>query len=75
MAKEDEAFLSLSNLDFDYSAPFFFDKNRHICYLEMILELLPSPYQSQDINRVTLAYFAVCGLDILCSLHRVSTVS
>ncbi|KAJ8540369.1 hypothetical protein K7X08_030288 [Anisodus acutangulus] len=71
MAEEDDAFISLSDLDSEDSIPMFFDKNRHICYLEMMLELLPSPYQSQEINRLTLAYFAVCGLDILRSLDGV----
>ncbi|KAM3345307.1 geranylgeranyl transferase type-1 subunit beta [Capsicum galapagoense] len=68
MAEDDDAF---SDLDFGDSIPLFFDKNRHICYLEMMLELLPSPYQSQEINRLTLAYFAICSLDILRSLDRV----
>ncbi|KAK4353710.1 hypothetical protein RND71_025904 [Anisodus tanguticus] len=71
MAEEDDAFISLSDLDSEDSIPMFFDKNRHICYLEMMLELLPSPYQSQEINRLTLASFSVCGLDILRSLDRV----
>lgn len=74
MAEEDSDFLSLSDLESELdsiSIPMFFDKNRHICYLEMMLELLPSPYQSQEINRLTLAYFVVCGLDILRSLDRV----
>lgn len=75
MAEEDDAFLSLSDLESELDSipiPMLFDRNRHICYLEMMLELLPSPYQSQEINRLTLAYFAICGLDILRSLDRVS---
>ncbi|XP_049404470.1 geranylgeranyl transferase type-1 subunit beta [Solanum stenotomum] len=74
MAEEDNEFLSLSDLESELDSipiPMFFDRNRHICYLEMMLELLPSPYQSQEINRLTLAYFVVCGLDILRSLDRV----
>ncbi|KAK6790286.1 hypothetical protein RDI58_014086 [Solanum bulbocastanum] len=74
MAEADNEFLSLSDLESELDSipiPMFFDRNRHICYLEMMLELLPSPYQSQEINRLTLAYFVVCGLDILRSLDRV----
>ncbi|CAN4096006.1 unnamed protein product [Withania somnifera] len=71
MTEDNDEFLSLTDPYSDDSTPMFFDKNRHICYLEMMLELLPSPYQSQDINRLTLAYFAICGLDILRSLDRV----
>ncbi|CAA6669371.1 unnamed protein product [Spirodela intermedia] len=39
--------------------------------MEMMLELLPSEYESQEINRLTLAYFVVCGLDILGALDRI----
>ncbi|MCD7469654.1 hypothetical protein HAX54_008803 [Datura stramonium] len=67
MAEEDDAFLSYPDLDSEYSIPMLFDRTRHVCYLEMMLDLLPSPYQSQEINRLTLAYFAVRGLDILHS--------
>ncbi|KAG9444933.1 hypothetical protein H6P81_016273 [Aristolochia fimbriata] len=48
-----------------------FDKDRHVFYLEMMLDALPWQYQDQEINRVTLAYFAVSGLDILGALDRV----
>ncbi|XP_073123850.1 geranylgeranyl transferase type-1 subunit beta [Henckelia pumila] len=49
----------------------FFDRDRHICFLEMMYQLLPAPYQDQDINRLTLAYFVVSGLHILRAIDRV----
>uniref|UniRef100_A0A5B6ZQT8 Geranylgeranyl transferase type-1 subunit beta n=1 Tax=Davidia involucrata TaxID=16924 RepID=A0A5B6ZQT8_DAVIN len=49
----------------------FFDKDRHIRFLEMMYQLLPSDYQGQEINRLTLAYFAISGLDVLGALDRV----
>ncbi|KAL6581151.1 hypothetical protein OROMI_007074 [Orobanche minor] len=48
-----------------------FERERHIFYLEMMYQLLPSPYQDQEINRLTLAYFVVSGLDILSALDRI----
>ncbi|XP_058089468.1 geranylgeranyl transferase type-1 subunit beta-like isoform X1 [Magnolia sinica] len=48
-----------------------FDKDRHITFLEMMVHTLPADYQEQDINRLTLAYFAISGLDILNALDRI----
>ena len=48
-----------------------FDRDRHVTFLEMMYQLLPSPYQMQEINRLTLAYFVISGLDILGALDRV----
>lgn len=48
-----------------------FDRDRHIQFLEMMFELLPSRYQSQEINRMTLAHFTVLGLNVLGALDRV----
>ncbi|XP_051116566.1 geranylgeranyl transferase type-1 subunit beta [Andrographis paniculata] len=48
-----------------------FDRDRHVLFMEMMYQLLPSPYEDQEINRLTLAYFTVSGLDILRALHRV----
>ncbi|XP_054823051.1 geranylgeranyl transferase type-1 subunit beta isoform X2 [Prosopis cineraria] len=48
-----------------------FDKDRHITFLQMMYQLLPPPYQLQEINRLTLAYFVISGLDILGALDRV----
>ncbi|XP_068642113.1 geranylgeranyl transferase type-1 subunit beta-like [Aristolochia californica] len=53
------------------SSSYFFDKDRHIFYLDMMLDALPWQYQDQEINRITLAYFAISGLDILGALDRV----
>ncbi|XP_043717908.1 geranylgeranyl transferase type-1 subunit beta-like [Telopea speciosissima] len=48
-----------------------FDKDIHIRFFQMMCETLPSDYQGQEINRLTLAYFAISGLDILGALDRV----
>lgn len=49
-----------------------FDRNRHIMYLQMNYEILPSGYEGQEINRLTLAYFIISGLHILHALDHVS---
>ncbi|KAJ4824662.1 hypothetical protein Tsubulata_045329 [Turnera subulata] len=48
-----------------------FDRDRHVTYLQMMYHMLPHHYQSQEINRLTLAHFAISGLHILRSLHLV----
>ncbi|PIN20832.1 Protein geranylgeranyltransferase Type I, beta subunit [Handroanthus impetiginosus] len=48
-----------------------FDRERHIYYLELMYRLVPSLYQGQEINRLTLAYFVISGLDILHALDRI----
>ncbi|KAL0862394.1 hypothetical protein Bca101_041512 [Brassica carinata] len=48
-----------------------FDKDRHLVYLEMMYELLPYHYQSQEINRLTLAHFIISGLHFLGATDRV----
>ncbi|KAL7614984.1 geranylgeranyl transferase type-1 subunit beta [Lactuca sativa] len=48
-----------------------FDRNRHIMYLQMNYEILPSGYEGQEINRLTLAYFIISGLHILHALDHV----
>lgn len=48
-----------------------FDRDRHVRFLEMMLDALPSEYQEQEINRLTLAYFAISGLQILDALDQV----
>lgn len=53
-----------------YSSPEF-DKDRHVTFLQMMYQLLPWQYQSQEINRLTLAYFVISGLDLLSSIDRV----
>lgn len=49
-------------------------KDLHATFLEMMYYLLPSPYESQETNHLTLAYFVISGLDILNSLHSVHTI-
>ncbi|XP_010505638.1 PREDICTED: geranylgeranyl transferase type-1 subunit beta [Camelina sativa] len=48
-----------------------FEKDRHLVYLEMMYELLPYHYQSQEINRLTLAHFIISGLHFLGARDRV----
>lgn len=48
-----------------------FDKDRHVRFLEMMYQLLPSDYQGQEINRLTLAYFVISGLHMLGAADRV----
>ncbi|XAR66295.1 Protein geranylgeranyltransferase type I [Bertholletia excelsa] len=57
--------------DSDSNSPAFFDRDLHVRFLEMMYDLVPSAYQSQDINRLTLAYFVISGLDMLGALDRV----
>ncbi|QCE12880.1 geranylgeranyl transferase type-1 subunit beta isoform X1 [Vigna unguiculata] len=47
-------------------------KDLHATFLELMYYLLPSPYESQETNHLTLAYFVISGLDILNSLHSVA---
>lgn len=49
-----------------------FQRDKHVAFLEMMYQLLPHHYQTQEINRLTLAYFVVSGLDLLAALDRVS---
>ncbi|KAJ0103595.1 hypothetical protein Patl1_06334 [Pistacia atlantica] len=48
-----------------------FDRERHVAYLEMMYQMLPHYYQKQEINRITLAHFAISGLQLLGALDRV----
>ncbi|CAN1746989.1 Geranylgeranyl transferase type-1 subunit beta [Linum perenne] len=48
-----------------------FDRERHLTYLRMMYQMIPYHYQSQEINRITLAYFAISGLDIIGALDTV----
>lgn len=49
-----------------------FDIDRHIRFLEMNYQLIPSFYEGQEINHLTLAYFVISGLHMLHAIHRVS---
>ncbi|KAK7340876.1 hypothetical protein VNO77_21593 [Canavalia gladiata] len=47
------------------------EKEVHVQFVEMMYYLLPSPYESQEINHLTLAYFVISALDFLNSLHSI----
>ncbi|KAA3481807.1 geranylgeranyl transferase type-1 subunit beta [Gossypium australe] len=49
----------------------YFDRDRHVAFLEMMYNLMPHHYQSQEINRLTLAFFTISGLHLLRALDRV----
>ncbi|KAH1045640.1 hypothetical protein J1N35_036424 [Gossypium stocksii] len=49
----------------------YFDRDRHVAFLEMMYNLMPHYYQSQEINRLTLAFFTISGLHLLRALDRV----
>ncbi|KAF5742667.1 Geranylgeranyl transferase type-1 subunit beta [Tripterygium wilfordii] len=51
-----------------------FDRDRHVTFLEMMYQLLPRPYQTQEINRLTLAYFVISGLHLLDALDRIDKI-
>ncbi|KAF4351242.1 hypothetical protein G4B88_019344 [Cannabis sativa] len=48
-----------------------FEKDRHVKFLQMMYQVLPYNYQTHEINRLTLAYFVISGLDLLASLHSI----
>ncbi|OAY77634.1 Geranylgeranyl transferase type-1 subunit beta [Ananas comosus] len=48
-----------------------FSRERHVALMEMMAEELPGEYATQEVNRLTLAYFALSSLSILRALHRV----
>ncbi|KAF3433729.1 hypothetical protein FNV43_RR24832 [Rhamnella rubrinervis] len=58
-------------LDSPSSSSMSFERDRHVRFLEMMCQLLPSEYQTQEINRLTLAYFVISSLDLLGALDRV----
>ncbi|RWW73038.1 hypothetical protein BHE74_00019109 [Ensete ventricosum] len=57
----------------DPSASPRLERERHLLFLEMMAVGLPKEYETQEINRLTLAYFAISGLSILDALDRVGT--
>lgn len=63
-----------SAMDSRRTSSSFFDREKHVVFLQMMNQLLPSDYQGQEINRLTLAYFAISGLHILGALDQVSTL-
>ncbi|XP_043566978.1 geranylgeranyl transferase type-1 subunit beta [Chiloscyllium plagiosum] len=52
-----------------------FLKDRHICFFERCLKILPERYCSLETSRLTIAFFALSGLDILSALHLVDKTS
>ena len=60
-----------ASLSDPFSIDCLFDKERHMIFLEMMYQLLPSDYQPQEINHLTLAYFTLSSLDILGALDQV----
>ncbi|XP_026749937.1 geranylgeranyl transferase type-1 subunit beta [Galleria mellonella] len=45
---------------------------QHAKYFMRFLNILPSTLSSHDTTRVTIAYFSVCGLDVLGSISSIS---
>lgn len=56
----------------DQEEPAGFARARHAAFLELMSSELPDGYATQEVNHLTLAYFAVAGLSLLRELDRVS---
>ncbi|CAI5474016.1 unnamed protein product [Closterium sp. Yama58-4] len=52
-------------------APPRFERDRHVFYFVNCLNGLPAAYESQESNRLTLAYFCIVALDLLQALDKV----
>lgn len=52
-----------------------FDKQKLVKFFMRSLFVIPSQYQGQDPNRLTLLYFAVSGLDVLGALDKIENKS
>ncbi|KAE8669256.1 putative Pentatricopeptide repeat-containing protein [Hibiscus syriacus] len=50
----------------------YFDRDRHVAFFGMLFDLIPYRYQSQEISRLTLAFFTISGLHLLKALDRVT---
>ena len=48
-----------------------FERLRHVAFFDAMATELPDEYASQEVNHLTLAYFAVGGLSLLRELDRV----
>ncbi|KAJ8304361.1 hypothetical protein KUTeg_017944 [Tegillarca granosa] len=48
-----------------------FLKQKHIKFFERCLQILPTRYSSLDTNRMTVAFFALSGLDMLDALDKI----
>lgn len=69
--EDEQGTLSPSSISSPPSPLPYFDRDRHVAYLEMMYNLMPYHYQSQEINRLTLAFFTISGLHLLQALDRV----
>ncbi|PWZ00045.1 terpenoid cyclases/Protein prenyltransferase [Testicularia cyperi] len=47
------------------------ERSKHVSFFLRCLRLLPQPYTSADVQRMTLGYFALGALDLLSSLDRI----
>ncbi|CAM8957896.1 unnamed protein product [Rhodiola kirilowii] len=64
--------MTSSDDDSDQSLVFDeFERERHIVFFQMMYQMLPTEYQGQEINRLTLAYFVISGLHLLGDLRCV----
>jgi hypothetical protein len=48
-----------------------FERLHHVAFFEAMATELPGEYASQEVNHLTLSYFAVGGLSLLRELDRV----
>lgn len=48
-----------------------FARLNHVAFLDAMASELPDDYATQEVNHLTLAYFAVAGLSLLRELNRV----
>lgn len=48
-----------------------FERLHHVAFFEAMATELPDEYASQEVNHLTLSYFAVGGLSLLRELDRV----
>lgn len=48
-------------------------RRQHIRYLLRYLEILPHRLANQDTSRLTIAFFAISGLDVLNALDELSS--
>ncbi|KAK7116030.1 geranylgeranyl transferase type-1 subunit beta-like [Littorina saxatilis] len=46
-------------------------REKHVKYFKRMLQIIPGQFASLDTHRMTIAYFALSGLDLLGALHEV----
>uniref|UniRef100_A0A3B3TDI4 Geranylgeranyl transferase type-1 subunit beta n=1 Tax=Paramormyrops kingsleyae TaxID=1676925 RepID=A0A3B3TDI4_9TELE len=63
MAEEESSFSEFERIDFL--------KDRHVRFFQRSLQVLPERYSSLETNRLTIAFFALSGLDVLDALDVV----